>query len=691
MKEGFKRQTMTGGEDQSKDATVSSSSAERDQLIQKIEEFFDKNRRWLDLYSGDGNFEIEDGSKVGLDTFAIDLEKRKMYYHPRFYAEEGFKPPHALFATLHELEHLRELVSALERKGGSLAWKRNIAKIEKSKPYSILDNCFDDIKMNMTVGKRAPVLSGVPKEVYKEKLFKEDDMTSLPKHLQFSYALVRDANIGEDSILSEDVRAEIEKLKNFKLPSGKEINLVDFFSRPETKMEERIAFQEQYLEPIMQSFLEEDKQNPKFDDKKNGEEVGDKSEKSPEGKKSGKKGKDKGDGNEQEGKSEPSGEDSPPKVPARPSGGDQPPVEKKGGGTPKENIKPSENPDAKFKKYYEEFDKLNKKPKEISEEELVKKVEEYLKTRKPEKSPEDIANEEYARKNGVDFEDFKKYQKFKKTEIDTILDKKTGQRAIDELREQIKRIASERKKKEDAPRYPVEEGERLALPVDAYIAVQDGNFKPKVWETTETREKIKKRFSNFDLYLVADTSGSMSEDGAKKLLEQRKADVLVLEAMKELYEEIELESDQLEEPLSIRTACYTFGSGVKEVKKLGENLTEKDRVKMYKELNSNSGSTQDFLALEKINADMDKMTEQEIKEGKRKSLIIVTTDGVSDDAERLKLATEELKKKGVIIYGVGIASSGVLNSYGKNGIVADSADEIPSIYKKILDRELSDL
>jgi hypothetical protein len=656
------------------------SDANLEKAVAMAEDFFDKNKRWIDLYSGDGSLKVENGAKVGLDTFAIDLQNGTMYYSPRFYAEQGFKPSFCLFATLHELEHLRELIDASESKDGILAWERNLEAIKGSEAYGILDNCFDDIKMNRTVASRAPVVSYVPEEIYSEKLFPEDNMVELPKHLQFSYALVRDANLHRDSIVSPDVRSELELLKHFKLENGKEIDLIDFFSRPQTTMTERVAFQEQYLRPIMEKFLEEDKEDPKFN--KGKKKAGENDEKKGD-EKDGEAGK-----NDKDDKNEKGGEDG------GKSGTEKKEKQKSKKGSKAEGGEgeQEDNSGEIFKKYYDEYRKKNPKPKEISvtNEGFKKKIEGYIKQKKSTKTPKERAEEEYARKNDVSPSDFRQYQKYKKEVIETMTDKETGVCAMDSLREEMKRIVSERRKRETAPKYPVEDGDRLALPVEAYVAVKGGDLQPKVWEITETKEILRKRISNFDLILVADRSGSMQGD---KLSEQRKAVAMTLETLKELYEEIELEKEFLDEPLSIRSACYSFGSNVDVIKKLGEGLSEKDRVTMYKALGSAPGSTKDFLALEKISSDMDKATEEDIKLGKRKSLVIVTTDGESDNPSKLATAIGALKSKGVIIYGVGVTNDAgaVLTNYGNNGIIADSADDISSIYKKILDRELSEL
>ena len=241
------------------------------------------------------------------------------------------------------------------------------------------------------------------------------------------------------------------------------------------------------------------------------------------------------------------------------------------------------------------------------------------------------------------------------------------------------------------PKRPIVDGERLALPVEAYVAVKSGEFRPAVWETTERRPQEAKKVDAFDLHVVGDVSGSMVHDG--KLQAQRVAIAMVLEAMQELYDELLRMEPDVEYPLSIRTECLTFGTVVNQVKVLGVGLSEKERVKMYKELGHAPGSTKDFLALEEILSKIGKETELELKTGKRKKLVVVTTDGESDNAGRLKKAIADLRNKGAIVVGVGVTKEGevVVLNYAPDGYPAERGTDLPVIFKKVLSKHLKDL
>jgi len=612
-------------------------SESTNELVEKIEAFFSNNRKWIEHYAEDASFSIENGRTVGIDTFAIDLEKRIMYFDPKFWVENGYKNEDAVFGTLHEMEHLRELLELLSKKGGERVLQRHRKSIKEDRSYSILDNCFDDIKMNRNVLDRAPALASVPERLYKEKLFPEDDMTKLPKHLQFSYALVRDSMIKENALISQDVREEIDKLRHFVLQNGEGLDLLNYYSSPERSMAERVEFQENVLRPILKRFKEEDKNNPDFEKKPKG-----KPKTSEEDKK-------------MEGKEE------------------------------------SETGEGQFDEYYEDYEKKNPKPKEFEGDmldEIVQKIIEKVKNDM--KSPKEIAEEAYAKKEGVTKEDLQRYREFKK-ELEEIIDPETNRQAMEEIRDELKRIVKERLRVKLKPKIPAEEGYRLVYPADAIVGVKSGELNPKVWETYQRRENKEQKVSKFDLHLVADCSGSMASNG--KYLEQRKAVALTMEAIQELYEDLLLEEPDVESPLSIRNECLTFGSGVESVKPLGEGLTEKERVEMYKKLGETPGSTKDYLALEKILIDIDKKTEEEIVNGDRLKLVIVTTDGESDSPETLKEIIKKLRDKGVVVIGVGVTKDGqdtVLN-YAPDGFLIENASMIAVIYKRILNKYLKDL
>src|SRR3989338_841675 len=156
-------------------------------------DFFEKNGAFFVSYAGDSSLEIKPSPK-GLGTFAINLEKGVMYAEPKFWTkEQGFEESDKVFATLHEFEHFREMMEIIRKEGGLAKLKKHFDKFKKRKRFSVLDNCIDDIKMNRSVISRAGALEETRGRLYEKKLFVEDDMAKMPKHLQFSQAFLREA------------------------------------------------------------------------------------------------------------------------------------------------------------------------------------------------------------------------------------------------------------------------------------------------------------------------------------------------------------------------------------------------------------------------------------------------------------------------------------------------------------------
>ncbi len=664
---------------------------------ENIEKIFQEKRQFLESYGEDARFTIENGDEKGIGgTFAVDIDNRRLFYTTRYFTEEGFKPEWVMKSTLHELEHLREIDEFLKRGGSKWKWKNHQRKLMSDEAYRILDNCFDDVKMDATVEQRAPFVKGASKELCLEKQFVSDDMTGLPKHLQFAYSLKREMLTGEKALLSPNVRAEFDKLRNFsqgELLDEETFDLLHIFSRPETPFEERVTFQEQYLLPILEKFKQEDEENPEFQnqnkgleyegDEEEGEGQGGNSESSQSGGENGENLDSEQDTENRQSEGE-SGEGEEQNQNGE-NDGDATEGSNESGqeGSKGQN---SQKPD--FGKYYKKYWEDNPSTLNIPPEQMEKLVDTMIEQIQEEnKTPEERGFEAYAKKEGVNPQDLRQYREWKKKELNTIVDKETGNLAIEELREQFKRIVSERKTLSQTPIFPQDEGDLLVLPAEAYVELRGGELKPKVWEEIDTREKKEKKVSAFDIHLVCDTSGSME---GEKLIEQRKAALLLLEAMQELYEELELEERNIDEPLSIRTECLTFGSDVSYLKNLGVGLSEKERVAMYKALSEAPGSTADYLALQSINNAMDKETKEEIENGDRQKLVIVMTDGGSDNPNMLKSELKKLRDTGAIVVGVAITDSAksAIKLYDPQSELAQKADDLPLVFKNILDTHL---
>ena len=622
-------------------------------VAQEQTDFFEKNGAFFASYAGDSSLEIKQ-SPQGLGTFAIDLEKGVMYAEPNFWEQAGgFGESDKVFATLHEFEHFKEMMEMINKKGG-------LAKFKKRKRFSILDNCVDDIKMNRSVIGRASALDETRNRLYEKRLFPEDDLSKAPKHLQFSQALLREAMLpNRQTVVSSDIRTEVERIKNIK--SGG-ISLMDFITAPNTPMETRLKLQERFLEPVMEKFFKEDAAQ-----KKKEKEEGEGDSGNGEGE----------DGEEGEGESEKEEKDKKNNKPQK---------------SKKSSKNKPENSEDYFKNEYEEWDKKN--PPTLPMAEIEKALKEHEKAKKEEKTPAELAEEVYAKAEGITAEELREYRKFLEN-LEEIKNPETDESVVEEIRTIFKKIIAERKKKTLRSKLPAEEGEILAFPAQAHIAVESGNFEPRVWETVDWKDKPKELFGEFDVTIVCDRSGSMERPSSKKI-EQRKAAALVMEALKEFSDELGEEKPYLEFDLNVRSEIWTFGDDkqVEMLKPLDKNLTEKQRVLVYKTLENTPGdSTKDFSALEKIRDGVPAGDWAKIQKRKLKKLVIVLTDGDSDNPSAVQGLLREFREKGMVVIGVGITAEGASakTTYAPDGMVCEKVEDLAGVLGNLLSKHIKEL
>ncbi len=630
-------------------------------------DFVSRNRVFFDGYIGDGSIAFRSAEGVmtsdgPFETCAVDLSKDppEVYLHDRFLADEyGGSEPKMLFGTCHELEHIRELRELLREKGGARIWENLRKKKETKKRYHVLDNSFDDVKMNRGVVARAPALGGTRRELYAKDLFPERDLTGLPKHLQFAHILnCENQDTGETWIVAPDVREATDRLRAMKGRSG--VLFLDYASHPATPMSIRLKLQEAVIEPIYERFFEEDVENKKQSTDNNRQPA----EKSQEE-----------TGNDGQGES----------GAGKPGSGEKgkPGEGKLADGEP-------ENPEDYFRGEYE--DVLKKYERAIPEAVMNKAVEEEIGRQAAEAKGGDRTGEHalaaYAAAQGVTADDFRTYRRFME-EVEHLENPETGGSVIEELREMFERIVTRRKKRELAPKYPLSEGDSLAYPAEAVVRTRAGESEPDVWEDVEFREKDDRLVGDFDVTVVGDVSGSMEGDKADA---QRLAMTLVLEALAEFSDELEDRRTELAHDLHVRTEGWVFGDGAECLKALSEELSEKERVAMHKRLeNPDGNSTRDFLALEKLLENLSDGEVERLEEGRLKKIVIVMTDGRSDDATRVQTTLGKLREAGVIVVGIGITAAGqsALTTYAPDAKLCGNVGDLPNILAELLKEHLN--
>ncbi len=654
-----------------------------------VADFIERNKRALTQYAGDASLSVRSAEGVmtpdgPLETCAIDLEKGEYYLHRRFRdGAYGGSEEKMLFGAFHEIEHFRELRDLLRENGGPEIWRKLKRKKEERTRYHILNNSFGDVKMNHAVVNRAPVLSGTREELYRKDLFPERDLTSLPKHLQFAHVLNCEMQVpGETWTVDPDVREEFEKLKTIRgQKSGRPI--LEYATHPDISMRDRLIVQDALIEPVYEKFFVEDVRKKQEQQANKPSESG---QKNGEPDQSGDASKPGSSDGKPDTNQEPSSESS-----SKP--GDEMPGQSEGssGKPTDENVTDPKNPEAYFRKEYDKY--FEQHPEAIPEETLNKAVEdEIARQNETGGNAGKKTFDAYARAQGVEPNDLRNYMRFRDS-LEKIADPETGESVVDAIRELFERIISKRLKRMPEPKYPLPEGDELEYPAEAVVRTRAGEAEPDVWSDTEFYEKEGDFVGDFDISLVGDTSISMAENGGEKRDEQKKGLVLVMEALSEFSERLEEIRSRLRYDLHVRNELWVFGNSAECVKSLSDELTEKDRVSMYRRLGSTSGSTEDFLVLEKLLASV---TEEEItrmREGKLKKIVIVMTDGDSDDAKRVQELLGKLREIGVIVVGVGITEEGksALTTYAPEARLCTEAPELAVVLGELLKEHLRDV
>jgi len=609
--------------------------------------FVETHRDYLEHYAK-GKVNIKP-APAGLGTFAFNLETDDIYVNSMFFKKRGFSEQKTIFAIDHEIEHFlekKQLLNEPQRRGGSgrvieesgeKKFARYLKIIKDSRAFGLMDNCVADIRQNRAVvSKTNKGMRDLEENIYKEDLFKEADFTKQPRHIQFCQAILREARVsGEKCVVSPEVRDALDELSKTK-------GLMDIMTNPETPMSVRLKLQDKYIWPRVQALLEKDKE-----DKKKQKEQ-EKSEKTDS--KEGEKGK---------------------------------------GDTGKGDIEETD-PNKIFADEYAEVEK--KFPEAVPIEEIEKAFKEWKEAQKG-KSSADKADQEYADKIGVEKKDLQEYRKIIES-LEKITNPETDVSLIEELRNLFSRIIAKRIKPRQSPKYPVEEGDELTDPAQLVADVKSGNLQPKVWEDTEIREKKGERFGEVEITIVCDRSSSMTE--GQKAVEQRKSAVLVMEVLKEFSDMCEEEKMNVDKPLEVRSEVYTFAGKSEDkipLKKMSKDLGEAERVNVLKKLHDLPGITTDFSCLEAISVALDSETENKIKAGELKKIVIVFTDGGSDDPEKVQGTLKELREAGVVAIGLGITESGkpVLATYEPNALVVEDVSKLPIVLGDLLKEHLKDL
>lgn len=131
-------------------------------------------------------------------------------------------------------------------------------------------------------------------------------------------------------------------------------------------------------------------------------------------------------------------------------------------------------------------------------------------------------------------------------------------------------------------------------------------------------------------------------------------------------------------------------------------FSDRERLATYEKLQNVAWTTWDYKAIEQLEdllAWLDADKQQAIKDGKRKMIVLVSTDWESYNARRLRKAIENLRKKWVIVVWLWITTSGwsVVENYASSsidqwtGVVCERIEHLPATIFTVLEPHLLEL
>jgi hypothetical protein len=189
----------------------------------------------------------------------------------------------------------------------------------------------------------------------------------------------------------------------------------------------------------------------------------------------------------------------------------------------------------------------------------------------------------------------------------------------------------------------------------------------------------------------------MNDDGKRANAQQ--GVVGFMNAQADLQEEIDSEGANLLKGLKVSWEVYSFqGKAAMDIipaKEMSDSMSLKDRVKVCNHFNTVSGTTTDFNCLKNIyeNLNKDEAKKEKITNGELRKVVIVMTDGESDNPGLALQYTNKLRDLGVAVVAIGItqSASAVMTTYGLTSKIAESAKDIVPVLIDTLKDNFKDL
>ena len=193
-----------------------------------------------------------------------------------------------------------------------------------------------------------------------------------------------------------------------------------------------------------------------------------------------------------------------------------------------------------------------------------------------------------------------------------------------------------------------------------YIDAESGILNSRTQLKIKREEFDEHKPKDFEFTLITDLSGSMNENWpGGKSFEQKSSTILIIEALDEFEKKLREERLEKVMDLHVLTEVRGFHSGDEELKPLSDSIDFRTRVKISRRLeNCTGGRTAEYKSLARAAAAIDGETKRRIADGSLKKVLILITDGGSDDVALALEAKKKLVAAGVIAKAIQIGQVG---------------------------------
>jgi len=279
---------------------------------------------------------------------------------------------------------------------------------------------------------------------------------------------------------------------------------------------------------------------------------------------------------------------------------------------------------------------------------------------------------------------------------------KDGSRIVDVLSNLFNMIVEERKIHQVEYRGPLREregGDEIEDLVEHSIGIRSKDFDPISRVKPYDIQKKEKVMSGFDLYLVGDKSGSMSQtvSGEAKWKIQRLAQFLLFSSLNRFDQRCKGAGIEKKNSLGIRTQAISFrdSNALDEDKPLSEEFGPKEKLELWRSMGDQGSGNGDVAALSRLygqikaelgikDDDSADVIKKKIIGDSRLRIVIACSDGYPDNAAGVRTLAKKLSELGVVVVGIGMTETAkavktIFSTEYSKGDYVESIDELPMV------------